>query len=221
MEFFLPLFPLNTVFFPGTMLEVQIFEERYKKLFSYVLNNNSQIGIFCIKEGIEAYGPLPIPYSVGTLSKVYDYEVIPYSLGNSQTDNIIKVQLIGIKKIQLLYEYESHEHFWIGNVIPCEENYTTKDIKEEERDTFYSELFKYLQYHNYPNINEIQKDNLVLLCHFALKNLSIPLEEKQRLLEVSSFLERWTKTLVYLKQKNDIIEQIKKKYPDGSINELN
>jgi Lon protease-like protein len=42
MEMYLPIFPLNTVLFPGTTLELQIFEERYKKMIYSALTNQSR-----------------------------------------------------------------------------------------------------------------------------------------------------------------------------------
>lgn len=222
MESFLPIFPLNTVFFPGNTLEIQIFEERYKKMFSNVLQSNLEMGIFCIKEGFEAYGPLPIPYSIGTLARIFDYQIIPTLESEVDKEYIIRVVLMGIKKIKLLYEYESQEHYWIGNVIPCEENYNTSSIQKEERELFYNELKKFLESQNFFEWDQLDQDNLVFLCHFALKYISIPLEEKQKLLETSNFLDRWKKTLQILKEKNQIIDQLKNiQKPENRLDEFN
>ncbi len=211
METFIPLFPLNTVYFPGNIIEIQIFEERYKKLFSSVIQNNFQIGIFCIKEGVEAYGPLPIPYPIGTLAKIFDYQIMPLPIYKKEDNYIIKAKLIGIRKIKLLYEYESQDHYWIGNIIPCEENYNTSEINKEKVDLFYEEFLKFLKYHHFQDFEENYKDNVIFLCHQALQYLSIPIEEKQKLLEISNFLQRWEKTYQYLKEKNQIIEKLNDK----------
>lgn len=214
MEAFIPLFPLNTVYYPGNILEIQIFEERYKKLFASVIQGNSQLGIFCIKEGVEAYGPLPIPYSIGTLAKIIDYQVIPLSISHKlKNDYLIKVKLIGIYKIKLLYEYESQDYYWIGNIIPCEENYNTSEISEKKKHLFFLEFSKFLEYHNL-ELKETHKENIIFLCHQALQYLSISLEEKQRLLEVSNFFQRWEKTYQYLREKNQIIEKLNDKSID-------
>ena len=47
----LPLFPLNTVLFPGAALPLQIFEERYKQMLQDCLAADSRFGAVLIKEG--------------------------------------------------------------------------------------------------------------------------------------------------------------------------
>jgi len=47
----LPLFPLNTVLFPGMVLPFHIFEERYKLMNNHCLEDNRPIGVVLIREG--------------------------------------------------------------------------------------------------------------------------------------------------------------------------
>jgi Lon protease-like protein len=49
--FELPLFPLNTVLFPGMPVSLHIFEERYKQLMNHCVNNKQPFGVVLIKEG--------------------------------------------------------------------------------------------------------------------------------------------------------------------------
>lgn len=49
----LPLFPLNTVLFPGCMLDLQIFEARYLDMISRCMKQGSGFGVVCILEGEE------------------------------------------------------------------------------------------------------------------------------------------------------------------------
>jgi uncharacterized protein len=63
--FDLPLFPLNTVLFPGTPLHLHIFEERYKKMVGMCLQEQKPFGVVLIQHGQEAFGPLAEPHQVG------------------------------------------------------------------------------------------------------------------------------------------------------------
>jgi Lon protease-like protein len=65
----LPIFPLNTVLFPGTSLPLQIFEERYKLMMEHCLESDSKFGVVLIKSGPEVGGPA-VPHSTGTLAHI-------------------------------------------------------------------------------------------------------------------------------------------------------
>jgi uncharacterized protein len=72
--FELPLFPLNTVLFPGMPLRLHIFEERYKVMLQRVLQTNQTFGVNLIRKGAEASGPLAEPYDVGCTARVVQVE---------------------------------------------------------------------------------------------------------------------------------------------------
>jgi Lon protease-like protein len=72
----IPLFPLNSVLFPGSVQELVIFEERYKALLAYCIEQRSPFGIALIKQGREVGGPAQ-PYSVGTVARIAQVERMP------------------------------------------------------------------------------------------------------------------------------------------------
>ena len=47
----IPLFPLNVVLFPGGLLPLHVFEERYRALMKFCIRHESPFGIVMIKEG--------------------------------------------------------------------------------------------------------------------------------------------------------------------------
>ena len=65
----LPLFPLNTVLFPGAALPLQIFEDRYKEMLQDCLAADSRFGAVLIKEGVEVGGPA-VPHTTGTMAEI-------------------------------------------------------------------------------------------------------------------------------------------------------
>ena len=49
----LPLFPLNTVLFPGAPIQLHIFEERYRLMIGRCLEQSSPFGVVLIRSGSE------------------------------------------------------------------------------------------------------------------------------------------------------------------------
>lgn len=66
----LPLFPLNTVLFPGMPLPLHIFEERYKEMINYCLREGKPFGVVLISEGVAERGPLASPHAVGCTAEI-------------------------------------------------------------------------------------------------------------------------------------------------------
>lgn len=69
----LPLFPLNTVLFPGAPLALHIFEERYKSLVRRCLDEQCPFGVLLIRSGEEVGGPAE-PFEVGTTVRIVRVE---------------------------------------------------------------------------------------------------------------------------------------------------
>ncbi len=65
----LPLFPLNTVLFPGMPITLHIFEERYLQLVEDCLHEDCPFGVVLIKRGREVGGDAD-PYPVGCSARI-------------------------------------------------------------------------------------------------------------------------------------------------------
>jgi hypothetical protein len=65
----LPLFPLNTVLFPGGRLPLRIFEQRYMEMAKACLKHASPFGVCLIREGKEVGSPAT-PVEVGCLARI-------------------------------------------------------------------------------------------------------------------------------------------------------
>ena len=70
----LPLFPLNTVVFPGGQLPLRIFEQRYLDMVKQAIADNTPFGICAIREGSETGTPA-VPYAVGTRVHITDWDM--------------------------------------------------------------------------------------------------------------------------------------------------
>ena len=73
----LPLFPLNTVLFPGMQLKLHIFEERYKQMINHCIEANEPFGVVLIKKGREAFDPKAMPCAVGCSAAISDVQRLP------------------------------------------------------------------------------------------------------------------------------------------------
>ncbi|HSV86283.1 MAG TPA: LON peptidase substrate-binding domain-containing protein, partial [Levilinea sp.] len=80
MIYELPLFPLNTVLFPGVPIQLHIFEGRYKLLVRYCLEKNEPFGVALIRKGMEALAALAEPYPIGCTARIVEIE--PLDSGN-------------------------------------------------------------------------------------------------------------------------------------------
>ncbi len=72
----LPLFPLHTVLFPGMPLTLHVFEERYKLMIRHCLEQTLTFGVVLIEHGVEALGPLPVPYRIGCTAHILQVETL-------------------------------------------------------------------------------------------------------------------------------------------------
>lgn len=73
----IPLFPLNTVLFPGMMLPLHIFETRYKIMLKHCLGESVDFGVVLLKSG-RAEGQLSADvYEVGTTATIKQVDALP------------------------------------------------------------------------------------------------------------------------------------------------
>jgi Lon protease-like protein len=70
----IPLFPLNTVLFPGGLLPLRIFEQRYMDMAKACLREESGFGVCLIREGAEVGEPAT-PVDVGCLARIASWDM--------------------------------------------------------------------------------------------------------------------------------------------------
>jgi Lon protease-like protein len=73
----LRLFPLNTVLFPGAVLNLHVFEERYRKMIAECLDTGEAFGVVLLREGEEAGDPDAVPHDVGTTAEISEVTPLP------------------------------------------------------------------------------------------------------------------------------------------------
>ena len=75
----IPLFPLNTVLFPGGHLTLRVFERRYLDLVRDCARSGGGFGVCLILHGREAGEPA-VPAAIGTRAQIVDFNTQPDGL---------------------------------------------------------------------------------------------------------------------------------------------
>jgi hypothetical protein len=97
MEEMLPLFPLGTVLFPGMVLPLQVFEERYRQLAGDLLDKPEprELGVIAIRKGREVGTEnLHELHDVGCVARVRELE--------QQPDGRYAMVVVGARRFRLL-----------------------------------------------------------------------------------------------------------------------
>ena len=69
----IPMFPLSLVLFPGQILPLHIFEDRYRTMVEEIIDKDREFGVVLIERGSEIGGG-DTRKSVGTLAEIIDSE---------------------------------------------------------------------------------------------------------------------------------------------------
>lgn len=93
----IPLFPLNTVLFPGMPISLHIFEERYRDMINDCIENQEPFGVVLIREGNEALGPLADPHDVGCTAQITQVERLPDGRMNIMAVGMDRFQIVSLK----------------------------------------------------------------------------------------------------------------------------
>ena len=70
----LPLFPLNTVLFPGGLLPLKVFEQRYLEMTKRCVRDDAPFGVCLIREGREVGEPA-VPAMIGCTARIGEWEL--------------------------------------------------------------------------------------------------------------------------------------------------
>ena len=110
-----PLFPLNTVLFPGGPLPLRIFETRYVDMVRYCMRERSPFGVVLISSGIEvgATGAAQI-CTIGTTARIIDFNSLP--------DGLLGITCIAERKFSVTRHWQQEDglHVWEIEFVPPE-----------------------------------------------------------------------------------------------------
>ena len=183
MSITVPLFPLNTVLFPGGVLPLRIFEPRYLDMVSDCLKSDTGIGVVLIKDGAET-GKAADTYDTGTLSGI--------SYWHKRPDGILGVTLKGDQRFRILSTTVQKNQLLVAEVELLPE------LKTTELPGSYEHLVLLLQ----QIISQLDPPFTTMETKYdcaewvgarLVELLPLPLQDKQELLSINDCLERFAK----------------------------
>ena len=80
----IPIFPLNTVLFPGGLLPLRVFEARYMDMTRDCLKRDAPFGVCLIREGAEVGAPA-VPEGIGCLATILEWDMQQQGILNIRT----------------------------------------------------------------------------------------------------------------------------------------
>ena len=121
----LPLFPLNTVLFPGCVLDLQIFEARYLDMIARCMKQGTGFGVVCILEG-EEVGDAPQGIArVGCEALVRDFQ--------RQDNGLLGIRVEGGRRFEVLDTELQRDQLMVAEVEWLDES-PEQPLSEEDQD---------------------------------------------------------------------------------------
>ncbi len=174
-----PLFPLNTVLFPGGPLPLRIFEPRYVGMVRDCVRDETPFGVLLIKEGQET-GPAST-HDIGTLAHITDWY--------QGSDGLLGVTAIGLQRFRLLSSHRDPSGLNIGTIeLLPDEPATPLPPEYHEMTQILGDVLDDLG-RLYESLDRHMEDAGWVTSRFV-EILPIDLEQKQRCLENSDPQER-------------------------------
>lgn len=103
----LALFPLNTVLFPGCMLDLQIFEPRYLDMVSRCLRHEQNFGVLTLLEGQEVGADQQVA-GIGCEAKICDWQQLP--------NGLLGIRVQGVRRFVLEQTERQADGLLLGKV---------------------------------------------------------------------------------------------------------
>ena len=179
------VFPLsNAIFFPKTVLPLNIFENRYVQLINDCMSKNK---LFGMTQPISKIGTKPEVYKVGCLGKITSF--------SETNDKRFIISLSGITRFRIkkelstdkLYrEFEVDYTDFINDLDPKKSEEKKEDIKDLLKKI--KNLFDKNNY--FINFKELEKLNFEQLISTICMISPFSIEEKQKLVEAISLKNR-------------------------------
>lgn len=106
-----PLFPLQSVLFPGGLLNLKIFEARYLDMITGCLREQQSFGVIAIRSGSEVHRPgSSIEFeSTGTLAALIDVD--------STQVGILQVRCKGLQRFAVSQFHQQGDGLWLADSI--------------------------------------------------------------------------------------------------------
>lgn len=207
----LPIFPLNTVLFPGQVLPLHIFEDRYRLMIRRCLADDTPFGVALIKQGREV-GETAIPHQVGTIARIVESAYLP--------DGKMNIITVGVERFRILRLFYDQPYLR-GEVEPlplveAEDPTAEARLARRVRDL----AIRYIELIAEAAGLQIQIDQMpdapAQIGYLAAVAMQIDNREKQQLLRAPSLAQILSLELTLLNRENALLTWIaqNKEWPE-------
>lgn len=176
----IPLFPLNTVLFPEGPLPLRIFEPRYLEMVSECLRTDCGFGVVLIMNGSEV-GTTPAVSDYGTVARITDW--------HQRNDGLLGIRATGEQRFRVVSRQVRPNRLMEANVeLIANEPAVELPSEYIPMTDFLRQLIKQI-----PDVFQgltIKYGDAGWVSNRLAELLPLPLDEKQRLLEVPEPLAR-------------------------------
>ncbi|HTE41932.1 MAG TPA: LON peptidase substrate-binding domain-containing protein [Steroidobacteraceae bacterium] len=186
----IPLFPLNTVLFPGGVLPLRVFEPRYVDMIGRCMREGSKFGVVLIRSGVEAGGPVDT-FDIGTLAQVVDFDQMP--------DGLLGITTRGTERFRILQRRREADGL---NTATIESLPSAQVLPLPREFSMFAEMLKDAlpQMGDYFKHLEPGYEDADWVSGRVVEVLPLPLPVKQQLLEIVDPTERWQALVPLIEQ---------------------
>jgi Lon protease-like protein len=172
------LFPLNTVLFPGSILPLKIFEQRYLNLIKDCMKQETGFVTVLISEGKEV-GATPQIYCAGCYVEIIDWQSLP--------DGLLGVSIQAKYRVRLSNSSVRDDGLLLAEVTALEST-LENDLPLPKAFEPLSDTLKQLLNHPFAQQyqGKINFDNAADICYRLGELLPISNKQKQLLLETDT-----------------------------------
>ncbi len=184
----MPMFPLNTVLFPGVTMPLHVFEDRYRALVHHLLaipeKSDRVFGVVAIREGYEvgSHGAQSV-HRVGCLAQMTTVEPHP--------DGRFDIEIVGRQRLRL-DSMDTSGSYLVGEVVLLEDEPAVDPDNEAARTMALFEAYRaqLSELRGTEVLDGIFPRDPVYLSYSLAATCLLTLRERQALLETDSARER-------------------------------
>lgn len=121
----LPLFPLQTVLFPGGVLNLKVFEARYLDLVSRCLRENTPFGVVCLNQGSDVHTPggERVRFeAIGVLALLQEVD--------AEQPGILRVRGVGGQRFRAAAPHQQDDGLWLADAVLLPDDSPTPPLAE-------------------------------------------------------------------------------------------
>lgn len=107
-----PLFPLNTVLFPGGLLPLRIFETRYIDMVRECMRSGHGFVVVAIRQGAETAADAEF-FEIGQRAEIIDWE--------QRADGLLGILASGRERVRVLSHQRRPDGLLVAEISPLEE----------------------------------------------------------------------------------------------------